>query len=424
MVNQHTNFLSAFTHILPRNVRKQCDPHYLLASILALATNHGLKRMAEISDLNYYEMISTTNNYLRVETLQAANDQVVNATAQLPMYEHFHIQPDLLHSSSDGQKYETQFETVNSRYSSKYFGLSKGITSYTMVANHIPVNAKIIGANEHESHYVFDLLFNNSSDVQPQVHSTDTHGTNQVNFAILDLFGYQFAPRYKQISSRAKMVYSFRNPIYYENELLKPVRKIKGDLMREEWDNVRRIMVSLALKNTTQSTIIRKLGSYSRTNRTKQALWEYDNIVRTEYILRYLNSKQLRRNVQKALNRGESYHNLRRHIAYVHQGKFRLHSVQEQQIWSECTRLVANCMVYYNTYLLTELLQRKQEQLKNSQEEGNVGAAPRLDLQETIAIIKRVSPIAWRHIHIYGTYQFLRQDELISWEDIISNVKL
>ena len=419
LVNRHTGFFSGFTHILPRNVRKKSDPQYLLASILALATNHGLKRMAEISDLNYHELVSTTNNYLRVETLRTANDRVVNATAQLPMYEHFHIQPDSLHSSSDGQKYETQFETINSRYSSKYFGLSKGVTSYTMVANHIPVNAKIIGANEHESHYVFDLLFNNSSDVQPQVHSTDTHGTNQVNFAILDLFGYQFAPRYKQISSRAKMVYSFRNPNYYENELLKPVRKIRESLMREEWDNVQRIMVSLALKSTTQSTIIRKLGSYSRTNRTKQALWEYDNIVRTEYILRYLNSKQLRRNVQKALNRGESYHYLRKHIAYVNQGKFRLHSVQEQQVWSECTRLVANCMVYYNTYLLTQLLERRQKQLEDLSKKNDT-----IELQQVIATIKQVSPIAWQHIHIYGTYRFLMQDELISWEDIIKNVKI
>jgi len=29
-----------------------------------------------------------------------------------------------------------------------------------MVVNHIPVNEKITRANEHESHYVFDLLFN------------------------------------------------------------------------------------------------------------------------------------------------------------------------------------------------------------------------------------------------------------------------
>ncbi|PGW47447.1 hypothetical protein COE03_14330, partial [Bacillus thuringiensis] len=37
--------------------------------------------------------------------------------------------------------------------------------------------------------------------MKPSIHSTDTHGTNEVNFAILDLFGYQFAPRYKDIQA-------------------------------------------------------------------------------------------------------------------------------------------------------------------------------------------------------------------------------
>ena len=32
-----------------------------------------------------------------------------------------------------------------------------------------------------------------------KVYSTDTHGTNKVHFAILSLFGYQFAPRYGDI---------------------------------------------------------------------------------------------------------------------------------------------------------------------------------------------------------------------------------
>jgi hypothetical protein len=55
----------------------------------------------------------------------------------------------------------------------------------------IPINAYIIGANEHESHYVFDILFNNTTDIQPEIHSTDTHGANEVNFALLHLFGYR-----------------------------------------------------------------------------------------------------------------------------------------------------------------------------------------------------------------------------------------
>lgn len=49
----------------------------------------------------------------------------------------------------------------------KYFGLKKGIVSYALLANHVPVIARIIGANEHESHYVFDLLFNNTTDIRP-----------------------------------------------------------------------------------------------------------------------------------------------------------------------------------------------------------------------------------------------------------------
>ncbi len=68
----------------------------------------------------------------------------------------------------------------------------------TLIANHAAINARVIGANEHESHYIFDLLMSNTSDIIPDVLS-DTHGVNHVNFALLDLFGYQFAPRYARV---------------------------------------------------------------------------------------------------------------------------------------------------------------------------------------------------------------------------------
>jgi hypothetical protein len=38
-----------------------------------------------------------------------------------------------------------------------HFGLKKGVSAYTLVANHVPINARIIGTHEHESHFVFDL---------------------------------------------------------------------------------------------------------------------------------------------------------------------------------------------------------------------------------------------------------------------------
>ncbi|WP_458646270.1 Tn3 family transposase [Enterobacter hormaechei] len=105
----------------------------------------------------------------------------------------------MIHASADGQKFEARRETFKTRYSSKYFGTQK-VLAMTLIANHAAINARVIGANEHESHYIFDLLMSNTSDIIPDVSSTDTHGVNHVN-CVTDLFGYQFAPRYAQVGS-------------------------------------------------------------------------------------------------------------------------------------------------------------------------------------------------------------------------------
>jgi len=310
--------METFDHTLERYVKKEADDRVITACLIAWGTNMGLGRMGEISDMGYQVLKTTSDNFIRLETLSGANDLVSNAIAQLPIFRHYDI-GDVIHSSSDGQKFETRIHTINARHSPKYFGLKKGIVSYTLVANHVPVNAEIIGANDHESHYVFDILFNNTTDIQPEVHSTDTHGTNEVNFAILHLFGYQFAPRYRDIHDKvSEALYGFKHPSVYDSEmLLLPVRKLNSKLIISEWENIQRIMVSLALKTTTQSIIVSKLSAYARRNRTRRALWEYDNIIRSLYLLDYIDSPPLRKNVQRALNRGENYHQLRRAVSYT-----------------------------------------------------------------------------------------------------------
>jgi TnpA family transposase len=100
------------------------------------------------------------------------------------------------------------------------------------------------------------------------------------------------------------------------------------------------------------------LSAYARKNRTKKALWELDNIYRSLYLLNYVDSVMLRRNVQRALNRGESYHKLRRAVAYAYSSRLRVKTDLEQQIWSECSRLLANSVIYYNACILSELLER------------------------------------------------------------------
>ena len=388
-VASRTGFLKAFAHVLDRYVRHEADPRELLACIIAMGTNMGLRKMAEISGLGYASLVSCARNYLRVETVHSANDAISNATAELRAFHLFNI-GDQIHSSSDGQRFETQFDTFQARHSPKYFGLDKGISANTAVANHVPFNLTVFGAHEHESHYVFDLLYNNTSDIRPQLHSTDTHGTNQVNYWTLYAFGYQFAPRYRDFHKKLAGLVGRHAPGHYGKWLVKPSRKSNDELIIREWPAVQRIMASLGQKQVSQATIVRKLASYKRQNQTKKALWELDNLCRTRHILQFINDVGLRQSIQKALNRGEAYHRLRRAVAFVNGGKLRVHTEAEQQLWNECARLIANAIIHYNTALLSRVHEHKRAM-------GDEAA---------MAFIASMSPVAWRHVNLFGAMDF------------------
>jgi TnpA family transposase len=278
--------------------------------------------------------------------------------------------------------------------------LKKGVSAYTMVLNHVPCNARIIGTHEHESHFVYDILHNNTTDMQPERHSTDTHGTNQVNFFILYTFGYQFAPRYRDLHKKMDGLVGFRHPSHYAGYLIKPLRKTFDALIVKEWPNIQRILASLAQKDVTQATIVRKLSSYARQNQTKKALWELDNIRRTIHILDFIDDPVLRQSVQKALNRGEAYHRMRRAISYVNSGKFRVKTEAEQQIWNECSRLIANAIIHYNTLLLSQVYQQKLA----------------ADDQEAIKILRGTSPVAWRDVNLIGNFDFAARTSRVDIE--------
>ena len=199
----------------------------------------------------------------------------------------------------------------------------------------------------------------------------------------------------------------FKHPSKYDAKfLLKPGSKANTKLILAEEDNIKHVFASLATKVTSQSVIIGKLSSYARKNRTKKALWELDNLHRSLYLLSYVDSPRLRRNVQRALNRGESYHKLVRAVAYANAGKLRVRTDLEQQLWSECSRLLANCVIYYNACVLSQLLEyaesKKDFELANR--------------------IKTISPVSWKHVNFYGKYHFRDTGEIVDFDQMISRL--
>jgi Tn3 transposase DDE domain len=122
----------------------------------------------------------------------------------------------------------------------------------------------------------------------------------------------------------------------------------------------------------------------------------------TAFHWEYLDSPPLRQHVQRALNRGENYHQLRCAVADANFGKLRFRTEYEQHLWGECSRLLTNCIIVYTATLLSKLLALKE---RPGDQAGAAG-------------LTRVAPVAWQHVNGYGRYEF-RKLEAISMNAIV-----
>ncbi len=67
-----------------------------------------------------------------------------------------------------------------------------------------------------------------------------------------------------------------------------------------------------------------------------------------------------------------------------------------------CNR-ATNCIIFYNARILSTLLAHKQ---KTGDPEG-------------IALLKRVSLVAWQHINLHGRYEFTKSQDVIDMQEIV-----
>lgn len=390
-VNQACGFLSALTPLQPRYAKKVADEAELMAVIMARAMGFGNFGMAQACDIPYHQLETTDRQHIRPATLHDSCDRISNFIAALPIFPLYTIDPEVLYGAVDGQKFAAAKPTIKARYSSKYFGTGRGVVAYSLLANHVPLETMLIGANEHESQYLFDICFRNSTQIMPAVITGDMHSVNKANFAILDWFGMQAAPRFTSLQAQIPHLFCADDISRYASFLLPPAGQIDRRLIAAEPDTFNRIVATLALKETSQAALVHKLCSLSSQNRSRKAVFEYDKLVRSIYTLQYIRSPKLQRDVHRSQNRIEAYHQLRSTIAQI-AGRKQLIGNSELDIFltNQCGRLLALVIIAYNSILLSSVLDRHRAA-------GDEAA---------IARLQKISPVAWQSILFLGRYLF------------------
>lgn len=407
-VDQGCDFLSAFTHIQPRYSKQPINKDHVIATIIAQGMNNGNLNMAAISDIPYKSLHDTLQSRIRLATLKSANDMISNAIAKMPIFELYYFDDQVLYGSVDGQKFVVETPTIKARAGKKYFGKGKGVVAYTLLCQHIPLQVDLLGANEHEGHFEFDIWYNNTTDIWPDVVTGDMHCMNRINFMLMHCFKGKLQPRFTNLEDQRKRLYCGCDPLEYKDFIIQPAGQLTGKSIKEVWSTIQQIIVTLAIKETTQSTIVRKLSTYPEGHKLSKGLIEFDNIIRSIYTLDYFIDSNIQKNAHHSQNRLESYHQLRGAIAEAYGKKQLLGKTDiEVEISNQCGRLLANAICYYSSAILSKLLVKYRA---DNNEKG-------------IAILRKISPIAKQHIHFQGHLSFANAN-VIDLDEIIKQLIL
>jgi TnpA family transposase len=403
-VGDSVELWDAFTHLKHKYIKHE-KPLVLAinACLLSESFGFGIKHMSEICDLNFNTLNSTKMDFFRVETLMDANDALSNSINKLPIFREWDLLEGKLLADADGRKNATTKSTIQSRYSTKYLGKGPGLSIYSLVANHVVVNAKNIGLNEYEGHGLYDIVQGNKSDVPIDYITGDNHSLNPLNFVVLDSVDISYVPSIKNIAGAAEKLYS-RKPISDYSGIITPVGVINDKLIKSQNRKIIRVLLSLILQENTQTTIIRKLSSHDRYARLRTALYEYNKIFKSIHVLNMINDVKLRKAIRTARNRTEAYHQLQRMIRKVYHGVFKGKKIVNNDVSMHAARLIANCIIYYNTRMLDTL----HTKLKAA------GAS-----KEVLNYFIRISPVSWSHIAFTGRYSFAKTEKIIDLESLI-----
>ena len=359
------------------------------AVIMAEGLNIGLQNMSHcVPTMSYADLAGVYDRYIREDTLRQALVAVVNFYHRLPITRYW---GEGTASSSDGQLFGVPIRTVHAQYhpqSPSKSGLA--VSVYTHVSDHaMPFYGRVIHNLSQEGAYVLDGLLYHETDLTPQRHFVDTGGYQDTLWGACHLLGFSLEPRIRDIGEmRLFRMQRNLDPFPHIRELFSA--PINTRVIRENWDEVLRLMASIYTGVVPASRVLSKLDAYHVETGLYKALREIGRIAKTAFLLDYFTQRQVRRQVQRGLNLQESIHALARALFIGQRGELRLRDLDTQLHRISCLQLVMAMVITWNAaYLAAAVDQLKAEGVTITDEQ-----------------LAHILPVMSEHINLLGKYDF------------------
>ena len=269
-VDRLSGFSNHFKPLPGFTARADVPDAHLHAALIAHGTNVGLFGMGHSNETVTVDQLRHASHWLiRDQTLNAANAELIATHRAYPICV---VWGDGRRSSSDGQRFGIQKRSLLGSFYPRYFGYyDRAITVYTHISDQYSVfSTLVISCSIREATYVLDGLLANITDVQPEFHSTDTHGYTDHIFGLCYLLGFSFQPRLADIPHQR--LYKIGQADSYGDLDLLFTGAADIALIREQWDQLVRVAASLKNGIAPAHIILERLAGRTPSDKVAKAL--------------------------------------------------------------------------------------------------------------------------------------------------------
>lgn len=219
-------------------------------------------------------------------------------------------------------------------------------------------------------------------------HYVDSHGQSTVAFAFSRLLGFQLMPRLKAIHAQKLSRPEAGQPDAYANLRRVLTKPIDWELIRQHYDQMVKYVTAVRLGTAETEAILRRFTRNNLQHPTYKAFTELGKAVKTIFLCQYLNSEDLRREINEGLNVIEQWNGANDFVFFARRGELTSNDRESLETSMLALHLLQNCMVYINTLMLQQIL---------AQPEWSSRLGPR-DLAA-------LTPLIWEHVNPYGRFE-------------------
>jgi TnpA family transposase len=343
----------------------------IVVSLICYGLNLGASQTERSVRLVSRKQVAWLNQqYVTEETLDRAIVKVINCFNQFQLPKYW---GSGMSASADGKKWNIYEQNLISERHIRYGGYG-GLGYYHVSDRYIALMAHFTTCGTYEAIHILDGLLKNASEIQPDTVHGDTQSQSYPVFALAYLLGIKLMPRIRDLGdcsfSRAepKQRYSHINALMDD--------AIKWDLIEEHLPEMMRIAVSIKAGLLTSSSILRRLGTQNRKNPIYFAFVELGKVIRTLFLLDYVDDMELRKTIHRATNKSEQFNGFMRLVFFGGEGVVAENMRHEQQKLVKWAHLAANLIILHNVNEMTRVLRELEAEGYDLTEEAMAGTSP------------------------------------------------